>query len=103
VILSFHREKFGNFLNQLETVHNVSRMAVSAIVTEMATLNSFIHSYTVKQVAEKIRKCIPSSYLCFISQLLYMQGQSCLMILGTSVSDPHQFYADPDPCLEQIE
>jgi hypothetical protein len=55
-IFSFCREKYGNFLNQLETVYNVSQMAVTAIMTEMTTLSNFIHSFTVKQVSEKLGK-----------------------------------------------
>jgi hypothetical protein len=31
-------------------------MAVTAIVTEMTSLNNFIHSYTKKQVAAKLGK-----------------------------------------------
>ena len=55
------RTKYANFLNQLETVHHVSGMAVDAVVREITSLSTSIHSFSVNRLAAKLGKYFASN------------------------------------------
>jgi hypothetical protein len=48
------RDNFGDFFNRLETVYNVSQVAISAICKEMRVSSERIHNYVVKHVSVKL-------------------------------------------------
>ena len=52
----YFRTEYAHFLNQLETVYNVSKMAVDEIIKEVTSLSNSIHTFLMSKFATKLGK-----------------------------------------------